>query len=286
MRDYSGAVTAYEDAVRYEPDNDITKNYLKKAKEKEVKQMAKQLASRGGLGAQYGGASDMSLSGSVGDSIMAANMSVVSDPNQSAAVVSSNAGMRGITSDRIGAVVSKELKRSAVAVGGAPLAGVDENNATIDEEDPDFDEALRLHEMATASLASKNYKDAVEAYSAALFLVPDDGILSPSFTLVDATPSMDSSAIRQQPMMPDLPFASIPTIPRPIRPLPRVCSTRESTKRPSKPLRGAHPSLRPMKVLACSTKPTWKRLESASPRKKRLRTRLAKNRPERRNVSA
>ena len=179
MRDYSGAVTAYEDAVRYEPDNDITKNYLKKAKEKEVKQMAKQLASRGGLGAQYGGASDMSLSGSVGDSIMAANMSVVSDPNQSAAVVSSNAGMRGITSDRIGAVVSKELKRSAVAVGGAPLAGVDENNATIDEEDPDFDEALRLHEMATASLASKNYKDAVEAYSAALFLVPDDGILSP-----------------------------------------------------------------------------------------------------------
>ena len=176
MRDFSGAVAAYEDAVRYEPDNDITKNYLKKAKEKEAKQMAKQLASRGGLGAQYGGASDMSLSG---DSMMAANMSVVSDPNRSAAVVGSNAGMRGITSDRIGAVVSKELKRSAVAVSGAPLAGVDENNVTVDEEDPDFDEALRLQEKATASLASKNYKDAVEAYSAALFLVPDDGILSP-----------------------------------------------------------------------------------------------------------
>lgn len=50
MRDYSGAVAAYEDAVQYEPDNDITKNYLQKAKEKEAKQIAKQLASRGGLG--------------------------------------------------------------------------------------------------------------------------------------------------------------------------------------------------------------------------------------------
>ena len=53
MRDYSGAVAAYEDAVQYEPDNDITKNYLQKAKEKEAKQVAKQLASRGGLGARF-----------------------------------------------------------------------------------------------------------------------------------------------------------------------------------------------------------------------------------------
>ena len=180
MRDYSGAVAAYEDAVQYEPDNDITKNYLQKAKEKEAKQVAKQLASRGGLGARYGNASDMSLSGSVGDStMMGANMSVVSDPNRSAAVVSSNAGMEGAKSRRIVAVVSNDLKRSAGALSGAPLSGVDEHGIATNEVDPDFDEALRLQDKATAFLASKNYKEAIESYSAALFLVPDDIMLSP-----------------------------------------------------------------------------------------------------------
>jgi len=176
MRDFSGAVAAYEDAVQYEPDNDITKNYLKKAKEKEAKQVAKQLAARGGLGARYGAASDVSLSG---DSMVAANVSVVSDPNRSAAVLGSNAGMQGATSRRIGAVVNNDLRRSAAALGGTSLSGVDEHGIAAHEADPDFDEALRLQEIATASLASKNYKEAIETYSAALFLVPDDFMLSP-----------------------------------------------------------------------------------------------------------
>ena len=54
-----------------------------------------------------------------------------------------------------------------------------ENDETGDMEDPDFDEALRLHENATIKLMNKEYKSAVEEYSAALFLVPDDTNLTP-----------------------------------------------------------------------------------------------------------
>ena len=48
-----------------------------------------------------------------------------------------------------------------------------------DEEDPDFDEALKLQERATLKLVHKQYRSAVEEFSAALFLVPDDDNLTP-----------------------------------------------------------------------------------------------------------
>ena len=46
-------------------------------------------------------------------------------------------------------------------------------------EDPDFDEALRLQEVAAIKLVNKEYRGAVEEFSAALFLVPDDTNLTP-----------------------------------------------------------------------------------------------------------
>ena len=52
-----------------------------------------------------------------------------------------------------------------------------------DEPDPDFDEALRIQERANKYLANKNYKYAIEEYTAALFLVPDDYNLSPDLHL-------------------------------------------------------------------------------------------------------
>eukprot|EP00804_Cyclotella_cryptica_P006380 CCRYP_014266-RB/>CCRYP_014266-RB protein AED:0.18 eAED:0.18 QI:236/1/1/1/1/0.85/7/3669/1526 len=48
-----------------------------------------------------------------------------------------------------------------------------------DEPDPDFDEALRLQRRATQFLTHKKYKKAVDDFSAALFLVPDDPVLTP-----------------------------------------------------------------------------------------------------------
>ena len=53
----------------------------------------------------------------------------------------------------------------------------------MDGEDPDFDEALRIQERANQYLANKNYKYAIEEYTAALFLVPDDDNLSPDLHL-------------------------------------------------------------------------------------------------------
>lgn len=47
------------------------------------------------------------------------------------------------------------------------------------EPDPDFDEALRLQRRATQYLSYKKYRKAVDDFSAALFLVPDDPILTP-----------------------------------------------------------------------------------------------------------
>jgi tetratricopeptide (TPR) repeat protein len=47
------------------------------------------------------------------------------------------------------------------------------------QEDPDFDEAVRIQQRANRFLAAKRYKQAIEEYSAALFLVPDDPFLSP-----------------------------------------------------------------------------------------------------------
>ncbi|KAL7473680.1 hypothetical protein ACHAXS_014179 [Conticribra weissflogii] len=48
-----------------------------------------------------------------------------------------------------------------------------------DEPDPDFEEALRLQRRATHFLSHKQYRHAVDDFSAALFLVPDDPVLTP-----------------------------------------------------------------------------------------------------------
>ena len=59
--------------------------------------------------------------------------------------------------------------------GGAPPGGFINPNG---EPDPDFEEALKIQERANAYLTQKKYKSAIEEYTAALFLVPDDIQLS------------------------------------------------------------------------------------------------------------
>jgi hypothetical protein len=49
--------------------------------------------------------------------------------------------------------------------------------------DPDVEEALRIQSRANRRLANKEYVRAIEEYTAALFLVPDDPILSPNLHL-------------------------------------------------------------------------------------------------------
>jgi hypothetical protein len=72
--------------------------------------------------------------------------------------------------------------------GGQANNQHDNNNAEQQQqqttaEDPDFDEALRIQQRANRYLAKKEYKAAIEEYTAALFLVPDDAQLSPDLHL-------------------------------------------------------------------------------------------------------
>jgi tetratricopeptide (TPR) repeat protein len=148
LKDYQGAVAAYEAAIHHEPDNEVTRTYLQKAKTKLAKQQGKTLKE------------DFS----VADTSTLAN-SIATDPHGKAAVVTH--GFRGSSS------------QIARAVAHSP----EKKNFLPPEDDPDFDEAVRIQQRANRYLASKRYKPAIEEYSAALFLVPDDPFLSPELHL-------------------------------------------------------------------------------------------------------
>ena len=169
LKDYEGAVIAYEDAIHYEPDNPVTRTYLEKAKNKLHRYAEKQaLAARGEE------VSVLTAESSIQATVV---NSVATDPNGSAALIHSM-GYRG------------HSKAMVKAVGG-PLTSVKEDKLTDEEdddedddlEDPDFDEALRIQGQANKYLSNKNYRYAIEEYTAALFLVPDDDNLSPDLHL-------------------------------------------------------------------------------------------------------
>jgi tetratricopeptide (TPR) repeat protein len=169
LKDYEGAVIAYEDAIHYEPDNPVTRTYLEKAKNKLQRYTEKQ--ARATRGEEV---SVLTAESSIQATVV---NSVATDPNASAAVIHSM-GYRG------------HSKAMMKAVGGA-LTSVHEDalladrltDEEDDQEDPDFDEAIRIQERANKYLSNKNYKYAIEEYTAALFLVPDDDNLSPDLHL-------------------------------------------------------------------------------------------------------
>lgn len=71
LKDYKGAVTAYEDAFKYEPDNQVTWTYLNKARKKLIKQ---QQSDKGnGAKSTIGNNNDLM---SVSDSVNLANMKI------------------------------------------------------------------------------------------------------------------------------------------------------------------------------------------------------------------
>jgi tetratricopeptide (TPR) repeat protein len=173
LKDYEGALAAYEDAIYYEPDNAVTRTYLEKAKTKLQRQKEKSNRIHRG--------EEMSVLTSESSMQMTAMNSIATDPHQSAAVVRT-LGFRGQSSAIVRAVQNGQS--SAMSVGdhtlGTTLTLEEEDEG---EEDPDFDEALRIQDRANKYLANKNYKFAVEEYTAALFLVPDDDNLSPDLHL-------------------------------------------------------------------------------------------------------
>ncbi|KAG7363153.1 ankyrin repeat domain protein [Nitzschia inconspicua] len=185
LKDYEGAVAAYEDAIHYEPDNPITKTYLEKARTKWQRQKEKAAKNTGRSAGEE--VSVLTAESSVQHTVV---NSVATDPNASAAVVTT--GFRGQSKAMMDAVGRDMTKAGAVATTRRlppALEGAEEGDPEEDDDfynnqdDPDFDEALRIQERANRYLANKNYKFAIEEYTAALFLVPDDENLSPELHL-------------------------------------------------------------------------------------------------------
>jgi tetratricopeptide (TPR) repeat protein len=186
LKDYQGAVAAYEDAIHYEPNNPITKTYLEKARSKWNRQKEKAMKNRSGDGEVSVLTAESSVQQTVANS-------VATDPNASAAVV--KGGYRGQSKAIMHAVgrnmaASDGMKKAQLNAKltlneNAPLdaSGEYDEDEDYNQEDPDFDEALRIQERANRYLANKNYKFAIEEYTAALFLVPDDENLSPELHL-------------------------------------------------------------------------------------------------------
>jgi len=180
LKEYPGAVAAYEDAIRYEPDNQVTRTYLEKAKSKMEKH------------ARKGRGEEMSVM--TGDSTQFTAMnSIATDPNRSANIVTS--GYRGQSNAILNAAAGPKSP-TAYSNGnsngnsngssngngnsnGNSNSNGDSMQVDYNSKDPDFDEALRIQLRANKFLANKQYKAAIEEYTAALFLVPDDPNLSP-----------------------------------------------------------------------------------------------------------
>ena len=185
LKDYEGAVAAYEEAVHYEPDNKVTETYLQKARTKLSKQQGK-----------YGPDSQ-----SVADTATLAN-SIATDPHAEAAVVTTG-GFRRSSKQIMQAVAtspqqyeemspSQQQQQRELQVSQPPMQQPrqqqqqQQQQRMVDDtpqDDPDFDEAVRIQQRANRFLAAKRYKPAIEEYSAALFLVPDDPFLSPELHL-------------------------------------------------------------------------------------------------------
>ena len=245
LRDYEGAVAAYEDAVALEPDNTVTWTYLTKARQKLDKQRTREEARAAAAAGDGSYQEEASIDNTT---YFGGAVSVATDPNHAAAVV--GLGGRGMaaavsspgdasgyssgggdeaqdvgaipmrspsTTARLQNMVGSQIQtepmtehggppqRLPVGANGSPLSplgsptaqaeaqmaaqaspravsggGVDDSYDTDGQHhDPDYDEAVQLQQRATSYLSHKQYRAAVEEYSAALFLVPDDTILSP-----------------------------------------------------------------------------------------------------------
>jgi len=223
LKQYRGAVEAYEDALKFEEEDGnggnsaVTRAYLQKAKEKLAKQEEKERRKQqlaGGDSPGGGGGDESTLAGeeSINPTIA---YSVATETDQNKHGVAG--GMRG-SSQRVSAVAAGEtaangLQKMAIkeyeenddqnhskppmgSLTTGPMGGPaqqkpegerrsvpppQQSSAPLqdDEPDPDFDEALRLQRRATHFLTSKQYKIAVDEFSSALFLVPDDPVLTP-----------------------------------------------------------------------------------------------------------
>lgn len=214
LKQYKGAVEAYEDALKYEEEdgygggnNAVTRAYLQKAREKLAKQEEKERKKRAGattavedetVGGDettaFGPMSVVTDKEGVG---LASGMRATSNNERINSAAGNNDGKNQVSLQSLSIDEDKEMDLANLTIETGPMGGPAQQRVepkyvpptshdveigasdTTDGPDPDFDEALRLQKRATWFLQRKQYRSAVDEFTAALFLVPDDPILSP-----------------------------------------------------------------------------------------------------------
>ncbi|KAL7564176.1 hypothetical protein ACA910_021150 [Epithemia clementina (nom. ined.)] len=182
QKDFSGAIQAYQDALQFEPDNSVTITYLEKAKIKHEKQIRKEERRQAGEDVQ-------SIAGeSVTQLTLAQSVITTANSQQQAAAIVQDGGYR-TNNPVMGHVAAAKHSTHHHVIsddeneGRSGADGEDHEDEDEDQDDPEFEEALRIQKRANRFLARKQYKEAIEEYTAALFLVPDEPNLSPELHL-------------------------------------------------------------------------------------------------------
>ena len=187
-KDYRGAVAAYNDALEYEPDNQVTKTYLLKAQAKMEKQERKS------LGEEVSVAEETQMTPSANSVVTDTRGSDNKEANailrnayrssQNEALATAAARSQVPTPTPSTDATNSQSYPPAEASNPAEIPQPPSGTHSVDTaEDPDFEQALLLQQRANAYLTHKKYKEAIEEYTAALFLVPDDENLSPDLHL-------------------------------------------------------------------------------------------------------
>ncbi|GKY98730.1 hypothetical protein MPSEU_000829300 [Mayamaea pseudoterrestris] len=219
LKDYQGAVAAYEDAIAFEPDNKVTLTYLEKAKVKLDKQKRRMSGEETSIATSAADShnnyvpsvatTDPQAHGMGGNGYRNVRGNHALAAAAARRLVSPTASQAGVPPQQQ-QYSSAKTSPSNFATGGPPMNlvhgmpigngggsnGYRNNNNTGSvsllgsqqryhdpNADPDFEEALRIQIQANKYLSNKHYKNAVEEYTAALFLVPDDVNLSPELHL-------------------------------------------------------------------------------------------------------
>lgn len=202
LKDYENAVLAYEDAVQYEPDNVVTRAYLEKAEQKLMKQQHQQQQHQPDDGNTVSISSVMSpktIQNSIATDPMAHHTIVQQayQPNTSSARAAFQHTVVATEEeeeydekddDRYGPTSTTTSQPPTAATTQSEVVNTtnvtDRNEMDVENNnDPQFIEAVRIQQRANQYLVTKQYRQAIEEYTAALFLVPDDMQLSPDLHL-------------------------------------------------------------------------------------------------------
>lgn len=173
LKDYSAAVVAYEEALAREPGNVVTEAYLEKARQKLDKQQQQQHRN--------------SMDG--GGSVRTAESSVAAASAMQNSIATDPAAQHNIVQRHYHPSTTEETHRVLKnAVAAASTSGMSHPSflhhpKDYNQDDPELEEAVRIQQRANQFLVGKQYRQAIEEYTAALFLVPDDVNLSPDLHL-------------------------------------------------------------------------------------------------------